>query len=141
MKGQIINEFFEKSRDGVARQFIHLVGSTGAPQYNRFYAHEKPEKARFVTCIYTHDEPDAEPQKHTVVFWGDQAYEAKRVLMDSPRVAVIEIYNGRVNMDEYEGVFRSQVSINWPRQFNVLDVWDYGRGFKQTMAEMDECPL
>ncbi len=141
MKGTILDEYVRK-RNGREFHLIDIMGQTGAPHYNHFVAsHRGPEHDRFVTCIFTHDEPDAEPERHTVVFWGKVAHAAKRLLMDSPRVAAIKLTGGRVD-DPYpgqDGVFRSSISINWPDQINVLDFWDYeqNKSFEDVLKDLD----
>jgi hypothetical protein len=132
MKGQILDEYVRNYK-GRELQLIDLIGPTGAPHHNYWSSNENPDKDRFVTCIYTHDEPDADAEKHETVFWGEAARYAKQLLMDSPRVAVIELRGARVEVDEYNGRFYSRIHVNKPWQVRIHSKRDYGMSFEEAL--------
>ena len=132
MNGQIINEYTKVTRRGQRLHLIDLEGRTAAPWLNRYvHSPSNPNRSRFVTTIHTQIGPDGETEPQTIVFWGREARRAKRLLMDSPRIAHIRITGAKVSdpyiKTEEPLTVSSSISVNWPRQlsYDLFEVYDF----------------
>lgn len=132
MNGQINKEYNVVTRKGQSLHLIDLEGRTSPPWMNYYYhSPANPNKSRFITTIHTEDGPNGETEPQTIVFWGREARRAKRLLMDSPRIAHIRITGARVSdpyvRTEEPLTVSSSISVNWPRQlkYEEFEVYDF----------------
>ena len=145
-KGTIHNEYMIKTKTGKEMMVIDLEGHTGAPNFFKF--RENPfdqSKTYLIVDIYTQDEPDTEPEKHKIMFWGKLAWALKEKIYDNPRVAYLNMKKGRVDHyhDEYNDEFKSVISFNWDWQVDVITIRDYGElkdKLDKALENMDELP-
>ena len=93
--------------------------------------------SRFATTGFFKD-ADGNTVKIRLNLWGEEADLAKKVLMDSRRVATIMVKNARLtHYTDRTGVARRSASINFKSQYEVLEVKDHNKSFADFLNEAE----
>ena len=95
--------------------------------------------SRFATTGFFKD-ADGNTVKIRLNLWGEEADLAKRVLMDSNRVATINVKNARLRYYvDRKGVERRSANINFKSQYDVIEVKDHTphRGFAEAANDVE----
>jgi hypothetical protein len=126
--------------DGEEKEVVSGLANTGHPQYNTYTPSHlapgtnKEVSARTTTTLFFR--VGEETVRIRANFWGEAAEDAKLALVDSNRVATLQVHNARIShyVDQF-GEKRRSININFPSQYKVLRVEEHGidRGFMSAL--------
>ena len=127
---------------GVEKCVVSGMANTGHPQYNVYTpGYNTTSGAGYVdpkvsTTLFFRT-AEGETVKVRANFWGESAEDAKLALVDSDRVATLQITNARLRTytDRF-GVERQSININYRSQYAGVKLEQHGArpGFAQAMA-------
>ena len=129
--------------NGKLVELVSGKANFGHPKYYEFTpAHMSAAgnevDSRFSTMGFFQNK-DGETVKIRLNLWGEEAELAKKVLMESERVATIRIKNARLtHYTDRNGDARRSASINFKSQYEVLEVKDHSKGFADFLNDAED---
>ena len=129
--------------NGKTVELVSGKANFGHPKYYEFTpAHMSAAgnevDSRFSTMGFFRNE-DGETVKIRLNLWGEEAELAKKVLMESERVATIMVKNAKLtHYTDRFGTPRSSASINFKSQYEVLEVKEHSKGFGDFLNDAED---